>query len=98
MLWLSGLILITIFISQMYILKFNDSEEGKDERGKEIQYKRNNLLYGVLYIGVILLYILVDLFEIIPVEYLPNILLWFVLSLSVLGSIFTYVFKNSKNY
>ncbi len=98
MLWLSGLILITIFISQMYILKFNDSEEGKDERGKEIQYKRNNLLYGVLYIGIILLYILVDLFEIIPVEYLPNILLWFVLSLSVLGSIFTYVFKNSKNY
>lgn len=98
MLWLSILVLIIIFICQMYILKFNDSEEGKDERGKEIQYKRNHLLYGVLYIGIILLYILVELFEIIPVEYLPNIILWFVLSLSILGSVLTNVLKNSKNY
>ncbi|MEC5423546.1 hypothetical protein QGM71_08580 [Virgibacillus sp. C22-A2] len=98
MLWLVALFLIIIFICHMYIFKFNDSEEGKDERGREIQYKTNNMLYGILYIGVILLVVLVDFFEIIPIEYLPNILLWFVLSLGILGSIFTYINKNRKNY
>ncbi|AXI11012.1 hypothetical protein CUC15_19705 [Oceanobacillus zhaokaii] len=98
MLWLATLFLAVVFICHMYILRFNDSEEGTDERGREIQYKTNNMLYGVLYIGVILLYCLVELFEIIPIEYLPDILLWFVLSLGIFGSIFNYINKNRKNY
>ncbi|PIE91823.1 hypothetical protein CO726_29975 [Bacillus fungorum] len=53
MLWLKSLFLFLIFISQMYIIKFQLSDEAKDERGREIQYKTNNVLYNILYLGII---------------------------------------------
>ncbi|MDM5291874.1 hypothetical protein QUF81_01035 [Peribacillus simplex] len=97
MLWLKVLSIVLIFISQMYILKFQSSDEGKDERGREIQYKTNNTLYNILYLGVILLIVL-HMLEMVSTTYLPDILLYFILSLSVFGSIFTYINKNRKNF
>jgi cell division protein FtsW (lipid II flippase) len=92
------ILMIIIIFSQMYMFRFDGSEEGKDERGKEIQRKRNNLLYGILYLGIILVCILVDMFDVFQVEQLPTVLLMFVLSLSIIGSIYTYVLRNRRNY
>ncbi|HDX9580537.1 TPA: hypothetical protein ROX88_004186 [Bacillus pseudomycoides] len=97
MLWLKSLFLVLIFISQMYVISFQSSDEGRDERGKEIQYKTNNVLFSVLYLGIIGL-IAFHLVGIISAELLPNILLYFMLSLSVLGSIFIFINRNRKNY
>lgn len=97
MLWLKSLFLVLIFISQMYVIKFQSSDEAKDERGREIQYKTNNLLYNILYLGIIAIIIFQSI-DIVPSESLPDLLLYFVLSLSVLGSIFIFINRNRKNY
>ncbi|MED1569764.1 hypothetical protein [Bacillus paramycoides] len=97
MLWLKSLFIVLIFISQMYVISFQSSDEGRDERGKEIQYKTNNVLFNVLYLGIIGL-ITFHLVDIISAELLPNILLYFMLSLSVLGSVFIFINRNRKNY
>ncbi|WP_025151351.1 hypothetical protein [Bacillus sp. H1a] len=97
MLWLKSLFIVLIFISQMYVISFQSSDEGRDERGKEIQYKTNNLLFNVLYLGIIGL-ITFHLVDIISAELLPNILLYFMLSLSVLGSVFIFINRHRKNY
>ncbi|MCU4959907.1 hypothetical protein ABWK43_06310 [Bacillus thuringiensis] len=36
MLWLKFLFIVLIFISQMYVISFQSSDDGRDERGKEI--------------------------------------------------------------
>ncbi|WP_329767611.1 hypothetical protein [Bacillus nitratireducens] len=97
MLWLQSLFLVVIFISQMYVIKFQSSDEAKDERGREIQYKTNNMLYNILYLGIIAI-IIFQLIDIVPLEFLPDLLLYFVLLLSVLGSIFIFINRNKKNY
>jgi hypothetical protein len=97
MVWLKSLFLVLIFISQMYVIKFRSSDEAKDERGREIQYKTNNMLYNTLYLGVIAIIIFQSI-DIVPSELLPDLLLYFVLSLSVLGSIFIFINRNRKNY
>ncbi|MDM5370321.1 hypothetical protein [Bacillus paramycoides] len=97
MLWLKSLFIVLIFISQMYVISFQSSDEGRDERGKEIQYKTNNVLFNVLYLGIIGL-ITFHLVDIISAELLPNILLYFMLSLSVLGSVFIFINRYRKNY
>ncbi|MEH6934916.1 hypothetical protein [Bacillus sp. JJ783] len=97
MLWLKSLFLVLIFISQMYVIKFQSSDEAKDERGKEIQYKTNNVLYNILSLGIIAIIIFQSI-DIVPSEFLPDLLLYFVLSLSVLGSIFIFINRNRKNY
>jgi cell division protein FtsW (lipid II flippase) len=94
---LKVLFIVIVFICQMYVLKFQSSAEGKDERGREIQYKTNHMLYSVLYLGVILLIVL-QLTDIVSIEQLPDLLLYFVLLLSVFGSVFTLINKNRKNY
>lgn len=81
----------------MYVISFQSSDEGRDERGKEIQYKTNNVLFNVLYLGIIGL-ITFHLVDIISAELLPNILLYFMLSLSVLGSVFIFINRYRKNY
>ena len=65
MLWLKSLFLVLIFISQMYVIKFQSSDEAKDERGREIQYKTNNLLYNILYLGIIAIIIFQSI-DIVP--------------------------------
>ncbi|EJS46687.1 hypothetical protein CN445_30125 [Bacillus cereus] len=97
MLWLQSLFLVLIFISQMYVIKFQSSDEAKDERGREIQYKTNNMLYNILYLGIIAI-IIFQLIDIVPLEFLPDLLLYFVLLLSVLGSIFIFINRNKKNF
>ncbi|MGG0731192.1 hypothetical protein [Bacillus paramycoides] len=97
MLWLKSLFIVLIFISQMYVISFQSSDEGRDERGKAIQYKTNNVLFNVLYLGTIGL-ITFHLVDIISAELLPNILLYFMLSLSVLGSVFIFINRHRKNY
>ncbi|WP_413380870.1 hypothetical protein [Alkalihalobacillus sp. 1P02AB] len=97
MLMLKILFIVLIFLSQIYILKFQSSDEAKDERGKEITYKTNNMLFNFLYLGIILLIVL-HLLEIVSTQYLPDILLYFTLLLSVFGSVFLYINKNKKNY
>ncbi|WP_433772105.1 hypothetical protein [Bacillus wiedmannii] len=97
MLWLKSLFLVLIFISQMYVIKFQSSDEAKDERGREIQYKTNNMLYNILYLGIIAIIIFQSI-DIVPLEFLPDLLLYFVLLLSVLGSIFIFINRNKKNY
>lgn len=91
------LFIVLIFLSQMYILKFQSSEESKDERGKEIRYKTNNMLFNCMYLGIILLIVL-HLLEVISTQYLADTLLYFTLLLSVVGSLFLYINKNKKNY
>ncbi|MFK4469766.1 hypothetical protein [Bacillus sp. RC252] len=97
MLWLKILFLVIIFISQMYVIQFQSSDEAKDERGREIQYKTNNVLYNILSVGIIAIYIFQSI-DIVSSEFLPDLLLYFVLSLSVLGSIFIFINRNRKNY
>ncbi|MCS6592627.1 hypothetical protein ACTFP3_25140 [Bacillus cereus group sp. MYBK5-2] len=97
MLWLKSLFLVLIFISQMYVIKFRSSDEAKDERGREIQYKTNNMLYSTLYLGIIAIIIFQSI-DIVPSELLPDLLLYLLLGLSVLGSIFLFINRNSKNY
>lgn len=97
MFWLNILFIVLIFICQVYVLNFQSSDEGKDERGKEIRYKTNSVLYNILYLGVILLIVL-HLLEVVPSKYIAEILLYFVLLLSVFGSVFIYINKNKKNY
>ncbi|PFU47958.1 hypothetical protein COK86_01655 [Bacillus cereus] len=97
MLWLKILFLVVIFISQMYVIQFQSSDEAKDERGREIQYKTNNVLYNILSVGIIAMYIFQSI-DIVSSEFLPDLLLYFVLSLSVLGSIFIFINRNRKNY
>ncbi|MFY4675022.1 hypothetical protein [Bacillus anthracis] len=97
MLWLKSLSLVLIFISQMYVIKFQSSDEVKDERGREIQYKTNNMLYNILYLGIIAI-IIFQLIDIVPLEFIPDLLLYFVLLLSVLGSILIFINRNKENY
>ncbi|MEI3895709.1 MULTISPECIES: hypothetical protein [Bacillus] len=97
MLWLKSLSLVLIFISQMYVIKFQSSDEAKDERGREIQYKTNNMLYNILYLGIIAI-IIFQLIDIVPLEFIPDLLLYFVLLLSVLGSILIFINRNKGNY
>ncbi|PGO32093.1 hypothetical protein CN984_08730 [Bacillus cereus] len=97
MLWLKILFLVVIFISQMYVIQFQSSDEAKDERGREIQYKTNNVLYNILSLGIIAIIVFQSI-DIVSSEFLPDLLLYFVLSLSVLGSIFIFINRNRKNY
>lgn len=67
----------------MYVIQFQSSDEAKDERGKEIQYKTNNVLYTILYLGIVAIIVFQSI-DIVSSEFLPDLLLYFLLSLSVL--------------
>ncbi|PGW22610.1 hypothetical protein [Bacillus cereus] len=97
MLWLKILCFVVLFISQMYVIQFQFSDEAKDERGREIQYKTNNVLYNILSVGIIAIFVFQTI-DIISLEFLPDLLLYFVLSLSVLGSLIIFINRNSRNY
>ncbi|MDQ0229882.1 hypothetical protein [Metabacillus malikii] len=97
MLLLKILFIAIIFLSQMYVMKFQSSDEGNDERGKEIQLKTNSTLYNLLYLGIILLVVL-HLCDVVPTTSLPDLLLYFILSISVFGTVFTFVNKHRSNY
>ncbi|MGE7887705.1 hypothetical protein ACQKN7_10040 [Bacillus cereus] len=97
MFWLKIIFFVVICISQLYVIQFQSSDEAKDERGKGIQYKTNNVLYNILSVGIIAIIIFQSI-DIVPLAFLPDILLCFVLSLSVLGSVFIFINRHKKNY
>ncbi|RUT30530.1 hypothetical protein EJP77_11910 [Paenibacillus zeisoli] len=97
MLWLKVAFIVVVFVCQMYVIRFQSSGEGKDERGREIQYKTNSTLYNVMYLGIIMLIVL-NLLDIVSTKYLPDILLYLFLTLSVFGGVFTYINKTQRNY
>ncbi|WP_433945578.1 hypothetical protein [Paenibacillus sp. SN-8-1] len=97
MFWLKVLFVVVIFVCQMYVIRFQSSREGQDERGRGIQYKTNSTLYNMMYLGIILLIVL-NLLEIVSTKYLPDILLYFIVTLSLFGGVFTYINKTQRNY
>ena len=97
MLLLKILLFGLIVISKMYVIKFQSSDEANDERGRAILYKTNNAFFNVLYFCFPVINFL-QLNYNIPLKFLPDLLLYFGLSLSVLGSIFIFINRNSKNY
>lgn len=98
MVWLlEGLFLVVLVMCWLYMGRFNSSAEGRDERGKEIQYKTNNVLFQILFVGVVLLASLAYPYEVIQVEFLPNILRYFALSMGVFGAVLTYINKNREH-
>ncbi|MGW6151499.1 hypothetical protein ACWFN4_29955 [Bacillus mycoides] len=56
----------------------------------------NDIANGKL--GLTIAIIIFQSIDIVPSEFLPDLLLYFVLSLSVLGSIFIFINRNRKNY
>jgi hypothetical protein len=88
MMMLKVLLLTVAMISQFMQFKFQGSSEGKDERGRIIQLETNSFLYGVTYLGVILLIVL-NLLDIVKGALLEDILLYLFVSLSIFGAVFT---------
>ncbi|HDR7527853.1 TPA: hypothetical protein QCX62_004463, partial [Bacillus paranthracis] len=76
MLLLKILLFGLIVISKMYVIKFQSSDEANDERGRAILYKTNNALYNILYLGILAIIVL-QLIDIIPLKFLPDLLLYF---------------------
>ncbi|WP_100332566.1 hypothetical protein [Bacillus xiapuensis] len=93
MFWLKLLFIGVSVLCTWYVMGFDDNEERKDERGLKIQLKRNNTLYGLLFVGITLL-ISLNIAGVISTQHLPDILLWFVLSLNVFGAALTYFHKH----
>ncbi|WP_318502984.1 hypothetical protein [Bacillus sp. T3] len=81
-------LLLLITVSHFIQFKFQDSAEGKDERGKLIQLQTNSFLFGILYLGVIILIVL-NLFDLINGAILEEILLYFVVSLGIFGVLYS---------
>lgn len=90
---LKVLFIIFIFISQIYVIY----SQSIDKEGDKMRYKTMNVLLIVLYIGNSEL-IIFHLLDLISAEFLPVLLLYFILSLSVIGSvcILTQVHKKSE--
>ncbi|MED4206666.1 hypothetical protein [Neobacillus mesonae] len=88
MLILKVSLLFLALVSQFIQFKFQGSSEGKDERGMRIQLETNSFLYGILYLGVIVLIVL-NLLDFINGESLGDLLLYFVVTLSIFGAFYT---------
>lgn len=88
MLLVKVLLLTVAMVSQFMQFKFQGSAEGKDERGRIIQLETNNFLYGVTYVGVILLIVL-NLVEVVKGPMLGDILLYLFVTLSIFGAVYT---------
>ncbi|MDI6678284.1 hypothetical protein QMA02_20905 [Bacillus wiedmannii] len=81
------LIIFLAFISELYMFKFQKSQEGKDERGVEIQYKTTNFLYNTLSLGIVILFVL-NILQYITAEQFINILLYFFISLGIIKVVY----------
>jgi hypothetical protein len=77
---------------ELYVCKFYDSEEGKDERGVEIRYKTINFVFNILAFEVVLVVVL-GMSEVIMPEQLIDILLYCVVSLGIFKAGYTYRLK-----
>ncbi|OUA57221.1 hypothetical protein BK781_17365 [Bacillus thuringiensis serovar aizawai] len=91
MLWLKVLFIIFIFISQIYVIYSQPIDKGESK----MQYNTMNMLLIVLYIGISEL-IIFHLVDIISAEFFPTLLLYFILLLSVVGSLFILIARRRK--
>ncbi|OTY56720.1 hypothetical protein [Bacillus thuringiensis] len=81
------LIIFLAFLSELYMFKFQRSQEGRDERGVEIQYKTTNFLYNTLSLGLVILFVL-NILQYITAEQFINILLYFFISLGIIKVVY----------
>lgn len=81
------LIIFLAFLSELYMFKFQRSQEGRDERGVEIQYKTTNFLYNTLSLGIVILFVL-NILQYITAEQFINILLYFFISLGIIKVVY----------
>ncbi|MBK5491878.1 hypothetical protein CN931_17705 [Bacillus sp. AFS054943] len=81
------LIIFLAFLSELYMFKFQKSQEGRDERGVEIQYKTTNFLYNTLSLGIVILFVL-NILQYITAEQFINILLYFFISLGIIKVVY----------
>lgn len=83
---------IIIIFSNFYIFNFQESIEGKDERGEVIQLQMTKVMYNVLFLGVLAI-LIVNAINIISSQLAINIIFSLVLLTSLAGALFLY----SKN-
>lgn len=81
---LLGLLVIAA-VAQFYLFRFEESVEGRDERGKLVSYQTTKFLYNVLFSSITLLVVL-QVLQIINAVQFVNILLYLVVSLSIFGA------------
>ncbi|MFS0907388.1 hypothetical protein AB3N02_30900 [Priestia aryabhattai] len=87
------LLLITLgMFSYMYNVKFQSSPEGQDERGIIIQSKTNSYTLGAFYISISILIVL-NLLNLVDTNALPSLLLYFFISISILSSLISLVYR-----
>jgi hypothetical protein len=70
------------------LFRFQKSREGRDERGRGIQNEAVKFMYQVLYIGNIVLIVL-HLLDVISSDLLADLLLYFIIALSLVGALVT---------
>ncbi|MDR7246976.1 hypothetical protein [Priestia megaterium] len=92
MLVLKLLLIILGMFSYMYNVKFQSSPEGKDERGIIIQSKTNSYTLGAFYISISILIVL-NLLNLVDTNALPSLLLYFFISISILSSLISLVYR-----
>lgn len=97
MLFVKILLLTVLIVSQVYLTKFKFSAEGKDERGMQIQFKTNFVLYGILNAGVILL-VLLQLTQVVSAVMLVDLLLLLSVATTIIGALIVFTMKRSPNY
>ncbi|MDX8045642.1 hypothetical protein SH601_06535 [Gracilibacillus sp. S3-1-1] len=81
-----------IFISFIYIFSFGGSREGRDERGYIIRLQMVNVMYAVLFLGIIIITTL-NSKEFVTNKLALDIILWLALLNSLIGAIFLYFKK-----
>lgn len=80
-------IIFLAFLSELYMFKFQKSQEGRDERGIEIQYKTTSFLYNTLSLGIVILFVL-NALQYITAEQFVNIFLYFFISLGIIKVVY----------
>lgn len=83
---------IIIIASNFYIFNFQESIEGKDERGEVIQLQMTKVMYSVLFLGILTI-LIVNAINIISSQLAINMIFGLVLLNSLAGALFLY---NSK--
>ncbi|MED0674261.1 hypothetical protein SAMN04489735_101959 [Aneurinibacillus thermoaerophilus] len=85
--------IITAIVAQLFIMKFQVSPEGNDERGKYIQVKTSSFLYSFLSWAVVISFFLSSK-NVFTSEQMLNLLLFFYVSLNIVGAV--YIFWKRK--
>lgn len=86
------IIAIAIIFFNFYIYNFQESIDGKDERGKIIQLQMTKLMYNILFLGIIII-LTINAINIISSQLAINIIFGLVLLNSLSGFLFLYTKK-----